>query len=84
MKTSFLICVALLLTGCDSNPVETITSPEGVSCTVVKFSVSSDTGSDPICAVECNWKHGAGTFSTGYSNATTVPCSWYGRKITRQ
>jgi hypothetical protein len=80
MKLFISIAICISIASC-TRPVTTVKT-QNVSCTVVKFTVQNAESQD-ICAVECNWEAGVGNNATGFSNATPVPCSWYGKTITR-
>lgn len=79
MKTLFAALLATIaLGGCTVS--KDIPDAGDVTCKVIKFTVPNEP--EPVCAVECAW--GQVGVEMGFADATPVPCSWYGKTVTRQ
>lgn len=73
---ALLLTAVALLTGCERGK----SASAKAECSVQKFTVE---GEEPVCSVVCSWADLI-PYDTGFSNATNVPCSWYGKKVDRR
>jgi hypothetical protein len=72
MRVLAIAVLAFLSLGCEGGATP---SPDGSTCTVVRYSVA---GEDPVCAVQCAWWR----VHKGYATSTKVSCSWQGKQVT--
>ena len=73
MRSLIAILSLLVFTGC----AQGVEPAKKSLCAMQKLAVA---GEAPVCSVVCSWVSGY----SGYSNSTVVPCSWYGKQVTRR